>query len=172
MALPREYTTQACPLARALEILGERWTLLIVRDLFFGVGRFSDLQTHLDVPRAVLTARLALLVEAGIAQRRPYASGRHEHVLTQAGLELWPIVHELMTWADRHLAPDGPVRLFAHADCGEVLAADGTCPACGLRPAAADVETRPGPGTPRVRRTDPISVALRRPHRLLQPIPA
>ncbi|GAB97361.1 putative HxlR family transcriptional regulator, partial [Kineosphaera limosa NBRC 100340] len=133
MALPREYTTQSCPLARSLEILGERWTLLIVRDLFFGVTRFGDLQVHLDIPRAVLTARLALLTEAGIAARRPYASGRYEHVLTQAGQELWPIVHDLMRWADRHLAPDGPVRLFAHAECGQVLADDGSCGRCGVR---------------------------------------
>ncbi|RKQ93256.1 HxlR family transcriptional regulator [Solirubrobacter pauli] len=172
MALPREYETQACALARALEVVGERWTLLIVRDLFFGVTRFTDLQTHLDVPRAVLSARLALLVEAGIVERRPYAPGRFEHILTAAGLELWPIVHQLMGWGERHLVASGPVRLFAHATCGTDLAVDGACPACAVTPAPADVETRPGPGAPSVRRTDPVSVALRRPHRLLEPVVA
>jgi DNA-binding HxlR family transcriptional regulator len=170
MALPREYEGQACALAHALELVGERWTLLIVRDLFFGVTRFTDLQTHLDVPRAVLTARLALLTEAGVIERRAYAPGRFEHVLTDAGLELWPIVHQLMQWGERHLHPDGPVRLFAHSRCGTELAHDGTCPACALAPAPADVETRPGPGKPRVVRRDPISVALRSPHRLLRPV--
>src|SRR5262245_35208945 len=129
MPLPREYDGQACALARSLEVVGERWTLLIVRDLFFGVTRFSDLQAHLDVPRAVLSARLARLVEAGVARRQPYAPGRDEHVLTEAGLELWPIVHQLMQWGERHLVPTGTVRLFAHASCGTDLAHDGACPA-------------------------------------------
>jgi DNA-binding HxlR family transcriptional regulator len=170
MALPREYEGQACALAHALEVVGERWTLLIVRDLFFGVTRFTDLQAHLDVPRAVLTARLALLVEAGIAERRPYAHGRSEHVLTDAGLELWPIVHLLMQWGERHLVAGRPVRVFTHATCGTDLAQDGACPACGTAPPPADIEMRPGPGTPRVVRTDPVSVALREPHRLLTPL--
>lgn len=170
MALPREYDGQACALARAMEVVGERWTLLILRDLFFGVSRFTDLQMHLDVPRAVLTARLALLVDTGVAERRPYAPGRFEHVLTGAGLELWPIVHQLMQWGERHLVAEGPVRLFAHATCGTELAHDGACPACGTAPPPADVETRPGSVTPSVVRKDRISVALRRPHRLLTPI--
>jgi DNA-binding HxlR family transcriptional regulator len=172
MALPREYDTQACALARALEVVGERWTLLVVRDLFFGVRRFSDLQAHLDVPRAVLSARLALLVDAGIAERRPYRPGRDEYVLTDAGLELWPVVHGLMQWGERHLVEDGPVRLFAHASCGTDLTDAGECPACGVQPPPADVETRPGPGRPSYVRRDPLSVALRRPHRLLEPVEA
>ncbi len=167
MALPREYETQACPLALALEVVGERWTLLVLRDLFLGVTRFSDLQAHLDIPRAVLTARLALLVDSGVAERRPYAPGRSEHVLTDAGLELWPIVHGLMQWGERHLVPDAPVRVFSHATCGTQLTDDGGCPSCGAVPPPADIETRPGSATPRVVRTDRISVALRRPHRLL-----
>src|SRR5262245_19074146 len=170
MTLPREYDGQACALAQALEVVGERWTLLIVRDLFFGVTRFTDLQAHLDVPRAVLTARLALLVEMGVAERHAYAPGRYEHMLTDAGLELWPIVHQLMQWGERHLVLDTPVRLFAHATCGTDLADDGACPACGTAPPPADIEMRPGPATPSVLRTDPISVALRRPHRLLTPL--
>jgi DNA-binding HxlR family transcriptional regulator len=172
MTLPREYDSQACPLARALEVVGERWTLLVLRDLFFGVTRFTDLQAHLDIPRAVLTARLALLVDTGVAERRPYAPGRFEHVLTEAGLELWPIVHQLMQWGERHLVADGPVRLFTHATCGTELAHDGGCPSCGSAPPPADVETRPGPGRPSVVRVDRISVALRRPHRLLEPLSA
>src|SRR5689334_19568597 len=158
MTLPRQYDGQACALARALEVVGERWTLLILRDLFFGVTRFTDLQTHLDVPRAVLTARLALLVETGVAERRPYAPGRAEHVLTDAGLELWPIVHQLMQWGERHLVAGQPVRVFTHATCGTDLEHDGVCPSCGTTPPPADIDMRPGPGNPRVVRTDPISV--------------
>ena len=107
----------------------------------------------------MLSRRLASLVEAGIAERRPYRAGRDEIVLTEAGLELWPIVHGLMQWGERHLVPDGPVRLFTHA-------------ACGTEPAPAEIETRPGPGRPSVVRTDAISVALREPHRLLTPVAA
>jgi DNA-binding HxlR family transcriptional regulator len=172
VALPRDYDGQACALARSLEAVGERWTLLILRDLFFGVRRFSDLQVHLDVPRAVLSARLARLVETGIVERRPYQAGRDELLLTESGLELWPIVHGLMQWGERHLVADGPVRLFAHAACGTDLAHDGTCPSCGIEPAPEDVETRPGPGVPSVIRRDPISRALRDPHRLLTPVAA
>ena len=71
MPLPRDYERQSCALARALEVVGERWTLLIVRDLFLGVRRFGELQAHLDVPRAVLSGRLATLVDTGLVERRP-----------------------------------------------------------------------------------------------------
>ena len=170
MPLPRDYERQSCALARALEVVGERWTLLIVRDLFLGVRRFGELQTHLDIPRAVLSGRLATLVDQGLVERRPYAPGRDDYVLTERGRELWPVVHQLMQWGERHLVPLGPVRLFAHAECGTELAHDGACPTCGHAPAPADIETRPGPGKPAVVRTDRISVALRQPHRLLTPV--
>ena len=145
MPLPRDYERQSCALARALEVVGERWTLLIVRDLFLGVRRFGELQTHLDIPRAVLSGRLATLVDQGLVERRPYAPGRDDYVLTERGRELWPVVHQLMQWGERHLVADGPVRLFAHAACGTDLTGDGTCPACGIEPPPEDVETRPGP---------------------------
>jgi DNA-binding HxlR family transcriptional regulator len=169
--LPSEYATQSCPLARALELVGERWTLLIVRDLFFGVHRFGELVTHLDIPRAVLAARLGALVEHRLVERRPYGPGRDEFHLTASGRELWPVLHELMAWGDRHRpAPGGPRRLFRHAGCGAELSASGECPDCGVRPGAAEVETQPGPGIDSVRRDDPVSRALRRPHRLLTPL--
>ncbi|HEX6945115.1 MAG TPA: helix-turn-helix domain-containing protein, partial [Casimicrobiaceae bacterium] len=114
MPLGTDYAGQTCSLARTLEVVGERWTLLIVRDLFFGVRRFSDLQRHLDIPRAVLAARLATLVEEGIVAPGPYR-------LTEAGEELWPAVHSLMQWGERHASPGGPRRVFAHVDCGSDL---------------------------------------------------
>jgi hypothetical protein len=120
----------------------------------------------------VLSARLARLVETGIVERRPYQAGRDEFLLTESGLELWPVVHGLMQWGERHLVADGPVRLFAHAECGTDLGHDGTCPTCGIEPPPEDVETRPGPGVPSVVRRDAISRALRDPHRLLTPVPA
>ena len=165
------YPTQSCPLARALELVGERWTLLIVRDLFFGVHRFGELVTHLDIPRAVLAARLTALVEQGLVERRPYRPDRDEFHLTARGRELWPVLHGLMEWGDRAApAPGGPRRLFLHAACGGELGAAGECAACGVTPEAADVTMRSGPGRDAVRRTDPVSRALREPHRLLTPL--
>ena len=134
MPLGTDYRGQTCSLARTLEIVGERWTLLILRDLFFGVRRFTDLQRHLDVPRAVLTARLSALVEAGVVERRPYRADRDEFVLTVSGEELWPAVHALMQWGERHHSPTGPRRVFAHVACGGDLSPEGRCPACGLVP--------------------------------------
>jgi DNA-binding HxlR family transcriptional regulator len=169
MPLGSDYDGQTCSLARSLEVVGERWTLLILRDLFFGVRRFTDLQAHLDIPRAVLSARIAALVERGLVERRPYARGRDELVLTACGEELWPMVHGLMRWGDRHFAPGGGTRRFAHAHCGTELTPDGRCPKCEIEPAAGDVEMRPArPGTPG--RDDRVSRALRGRRRLLTPL--
>ena len=171
MPLGSDYAKQACPLARSLEIVGERWTLLIVRDLFFGVHRFGELVAHLDIPRAVLSARLASLVESGLVERRPYRAGRDEFHLTARGRELWPVLHGLMEWGDRHSpAPGGPRRLFLHAACGTELTATGGCPACGLVPGPEDIEMQVGPGRDPARRDDPVSRALRAPRRLLEPL--
>lgn len=177
--LGKDYDRQDCALARALEVVGERWTLLVLRDCFFGVRRFADLRAHLDIPRAVLSDRLATLVDAGILERRPYAPGRDEYVLTEDGLDLWPALFSLARWGDRHrVGPGGGRRRFRHADCpagGADLAAGGVCPACGTLPPPAALETRAldpdeDDGT-RPERDDAVSRALRRPHRLLTPLP-
>jgi DNA-binding HxlR family transcriptional regulator len=170
VALPSDYGGQTCSLARSLEVVGERWTLLILRDLFFGVRRFTELQAHLDIPRAVLSARLATLVDRGLVERRPYRPGRDELLLTDCGAELWPVVYGLLRWGDRHFAEDGPGRLFAHAACGTDLTQAGRCPACDVEPMPGDIETRPAPGAAVALRDDPVSRALRVPHRLLTPL--
>jgi DNA-binding HxlR family transcriptional regulator len=169
--LGTDYAGQSCPLARTLEVVGERWTLLVLRDLFFGVRRFSDLAAHLDIPRAVLSARLASLVEQGVVERRPYRADRCEFHLTSAGRELWPALYTLTEWGERHHpARGGARRLWMHAACGTSLDAAGECPTCGIEPAPGDIETRPGPGRDRPPREDAVSRALRRPHRLLTPL--
>ena len=170
MPLGSDYSGQSCSLARCLEIVGERWTLLILRDLFFGVRRFSDLQRHLDIPRAVLSARIAALVEDGLVERRPYRPGRDELLLTERGVELWPAVHALMQWGERHHSPGGPRRVFVHVDCGTDLDAGGRCPSCGFVPHAAALVMRPGPGARPPQRDDAVSLALREPRRLLEPL--
>ncbi len=170
MPLGTDYAGQACSLARTLEIVGERWTLLILRDLFFGVRRFSDLQRHLDVPRAVLSARIASLVGRGLIERRPYAPGRDELVLTAAGEDLWPAVHALMQWGERHCSPGGARRLFMHVACGTAIGPSGVCPHCEAEPGAAELEMRLGPGATPPARDDPVTLALREPQRLLTPL--
>ncbi len=118
----------------------------------------------------MLSARLAAPVERGLVERRPYRRGRDELVLTPCGEELWPVVHQLMGWGDRHFSPDGPRRLFSHVACGTDLDAAGACPACGVTPPPREVEMRPAPGI-EARRGDPVTRALGAPHRLLAPLP-
>jgi DNA-binding HxlR family transcriptional regulator len=167
--LGKDYERQDCSVAGALEVIGERWTLLIVRDAFFGVRRFSDFQAHLDVPKAVLSERLSSLVEHGILERRPDPehARRHFYELTDAGRELWPVLNALLVWGNEHCYPTP--HIFRHADCGAELDERAACPACKLTPPVEDVvmERRRGRGT---LRDDPVAIALRDPHRLLEPI--
>jgi DNA-binding HxlR family transcriptional regulator len=167
--LGKDYQHQDCSLARALEVIGERWTLLIVRDAFYGVRRFSDFQAHLDVPKAVLSDRLAGLVEDGILERTPDPdrAGRHVYELTAAGRELWPVLHSLLVWGGKHRFPNS--RVFRHAACGTQIDERGTCPKCGLTPGPEDLEMATSPGRT-IKRDDPVAVALREPHRLLEPV--
>jgi DNA-binding HxlR family transcriptional regulator len=170
MALGVDYLGQDCSLARALEIVGERWTLLILRDSFFGVRRFSDFAAHLDISKAVLSARLASLVDAGLLERSS-TGGHAVYDLTDEALSLWPAVFALTQWGEQQTSPGRPRRVFTHADCGGRIRGGGVCERCGATPSPADLITRPGPGaaTP-PRREDPVAVALREPHRLLQPL--
>ncbi|WP_119730741.1 winged helix-turn-helix transcriptional regulator [Thermomonospora amylolytica] len=163
MALGKDYEGQDCALARALEIVGERWTPLILRDAFYGVRRFSDFLAHLGIPRAVLASRLQALVEAGVLVRHG-----HDYELTERGRELWPALHALARWGERHFSESGPTRLFEHASCGTRLDPDGTCPVCGGPVPPEGVRMRPAPGRPV--RDDPVSRALAEPRRLLEPV--
>jgi DNA-binding HxlR family transcriptional regulator len=169
--LPSDYADQDCLLARALEAVGERWTLLIVRDAFFGVRRFSDFLLHLDIPKAVLSQRLKGLVADGILERRPDPgrTSREVYELTQAGLDLWPAIFALRSWAARYRTLDETRRAFTHFVCGAELAQDGSCPTCQTTPPAGDIvmSLRPGAGR---RRDDPVTIALLEPHRLLEPL--
>lgn len=169
MALGTDYLGQDCSLARALEIVGERWTLLIVRDAMFGVRRFSDFARRLGISKAVLTQRLSALVEAGVMERVAHGA-REEYVLTEAGQALWPAMHALIQWGDSQTSSHGPRRLFRHVPCGTDLDAAGRCPTCDLVPPPGDLETLPGPGASTAPPRSELSAALRKPHRLLAPI--
>ncbi|MEV8569460.1 helix-turn-helix domain-containing protein [Streptomyces sp. NPDC051322] len=171
MTLPRDYTGQACSLARSLEIVGERWTLLILRDAFFGVRRFGDFAAHLRIPRAVLTDRLAALTEAGVLDRVPGPGRRAEYALAEKGVSLWPVVHALTAWGDQHYAAAGVRRIFRHGADGAPVGADGRCTGCGGTVEVGDIVVAPGPGLPPAAEgDDPVALALLRPHRLLQPL--
>jgi DNA-binding HxlR family transcriptional regulator len=167
--LGKDYQGQDCALARALEVVGERWTLLIVRDAFYGVRRFNDFQAHLDIPKAVLAERLSSLTDAGILDRRrdPAHAGRPVYELTAAGRDLWPALHALLMWGDRHRAPNS--RRFRHASCGTLLDRAGVCATCQVTPGPEDIMTERLPARA-VLRDDPVSAALLAPHRLLDPI--
>jgi DNA-binding HxlR family transcriptional regulator len=171
MTLPKDYAGEPCSLARALEVVGERWTLLIVRDAFFGVRRFGDFAAHLDIPRAVLTARLATLTEAGVLAVVPGAHGHDEYALTGKGADLWPAVRALLAWGDQHYSAVGPRRVFRHASDDGDVAASGVCAACGATVGSADLVVAPGPGLAAIPpKSDPVSAVLNAPHRLRQPI--
>ena len=127
-----DYDSSTCSIARTAQILGDRWTVLVVRDLFNGVRRFDVLQDHLGVARDVLTKRLALLVDEGLVERRAYRPEgqrtRQEYVLTPAGRELRTALVALMDWGDRHRAgADGPPVSLRHRDCGAEIHAHLTC---------------------------------------------
>jgi DNA-binding HxlR family transcriptional regulator len=175
--LPSLYEKQDCSLARALEVVGERWTLLIMRDAFYGVRRFNDFSAHLDAPRTVLSTRLRTLVDAGLLERDPDPehAGRYLYELTGEGRSLWPALYALRSWGERHAGRSvQPRRVFVHDECGERLDDSARCPVCEVLPQPEHVIVkplgRPGPGA----RTDPVARGLLQPHRLLDvlPVPA
>ena len=147
--LNREYD-QVCSIARTLEVLGERWTLLVIRDVFNGRRRFDQIQENLGVARNVLSTRLALLVEEGILEKRAYQERppRYEYFLTDKGLDLWPILVGMLHWGDRHLSDEGPPMLVRHKGCEGLIDERGYCEKCGERLEARDAYTEYGPGAP------------------------
>jgi DNA-binding HxlR family transcriptional regulator len=149
--LPRTYDDQNCSVARALEVLGDRWTLLVIRDAFLGVRRFDDFQRRLGVARNVLSDRLQRLTDEGLLERHRYQERpeRFEYRLSEKGIDLWPAIVTLMKWGDRYYAPPaGPPRVVRHRDCGGEVTLNLTCGACGATLTARDVYSEPGPGAP------------------------
>jgi DNA-binding HxlR family transcriptional regulator len=146
--LPRTYDNQVCSIARALEMVGDRWTMLVIRESFMGTRRFDGYQRNLGCARNVLTDRLNRLVEVGILRKEPYQERptRYEYRLTRRGVELWPAMMTLKSWGDRHLAPDGPPVLVLHRDCGGEIDERLHCSDCGSELGPGDVYVEPGPG--------------------------
>jgi DNA-binding HxlR family transcriptional regulator len=150
--LQRDYPGQVCSIARALEVVGERWTLLILRDAVVGMERFEDFQESLGIASNVLTNRLKLLREQGVMERVPDPArpGRPRYVLTEKGRELGPVLFVLMKWGDRHYpAAGGPPRLTLHTGCGGSVGADLRCDRCGEQVTFGQMDLPLGPGSPR-----------------------
>lgn len=144
--LPRAYENQDCSIARALEVVGERWTLLIVREALNGTRRFEELQGRLGIARNVLSARLQRLVEEGVLERRRYQDRppRFEYLPTAKGEELLPITLGLLVWGDRYYAdPDeGPPVVLRHDPCGSDLRPKTVCSCCGAEATTETVSPR------------------------------
>ncbi|MFC4244512.1 winged helix-turn-helix transcriptional regulator [Gryllotalpicola reticulitermitis] len=171
MTLPSTYPEQNCSLARALEIVGERWTLLIIRDAFYGVRRFGDFATQLGIPRAVLTARLKALVDEGILVRERDQRGAVDYRLTAKGQELWPVMRMLMGWGDKYYSPAGPKRIFRHEADGGLVDEEAHCTVCGSAVPLRAMRVERGAGFDPSRVSgDAISRAIDEPRLLLEPL--
>lgn len=138
-----------CSIARPLSVLGERWALLVIRDVFLGRRRFDEIQDSLGVASNVLSRRLATLTDEGILERRAYSERpeRFEYLLTEKGRDLQPILAAFLAWGDRYTAgPEGPPLEQVHAECGHPYHAVQSCSACGEAVDPSSVRVRPGPG--------------------------
>jgi DNA-binding HxlR family transcriptional regulator len=156
--LKNDYEGQNCSIARSLELVGERWTILVLRDVFLGRRRFDQMQSGLGVARNVLAARLERLVDEGILEKVAYQERplRHEYRLTSKGLDLWPVIVELLRWGDRHAAPAaGPPIVLRHKGCGGELGEHRICTRCGELLEVGDVRAEAGPGA--TARSRPVS---------------
>lgn len=144
----KSFAGMDCSVAQCLEVVGEWWSMLIVRDLFLGVRRFEQLQRRLGISRNVLQARLAHLVDAGVLERRRYSERppRYEYVLTDAGRDLWPVLNAMRAWGDAHAAPNGPPLELVHRGCGSRAGVELVCRHCGAAVSSEDVRAVPGPG--------------------------
>jgi DNA-binding HxlR family transcriptional regulator len=143
------FAAMNCSMARSLDVIGDWWTPLILRDLYIGISRFDELATDLEISRNLLSTRLNGLVEDGIIERRRYREHppRDEYALTEAGRDLVPILMALTNWGDRWVVPaSGPPVQFRHQSCGEHFDAEVRCSHCHELVTAENVDVLPGPG--------------------------
>jgi len=160
MANVLDYSTDNCSIGRALSVLGEKWTMLVLRDVFNGVRRFEDMHERIGAPRQVLSHRLGRLVDEGLLRRVPYREQgqrqRNEYRLTEKGLDLYPALVALLRWGDRWLVDmDGPSVTLHHKDCGAQIDVTVRCAEGHELASARDARPQPGPGA----RLRPVAVA-------------
>jgi DNA-binding HxlR family transcriptional regulator len=144
----KSFAGMDCSVAQCLEVVGEWWSMLIVRDAFLGVTRFDDFQRRLGVSRNILHERLTTLVGAGVLARVPYSDHppRNDYRLTDKGRDLWPVLTAMRQWGDLHAAPEGPPLQVVHKSCGAVSEAVMVCASCAEPVGPRDVVALPGPG--------------------------
>jgi DNA-binding HxlR family transcriptional regulator len=138
-----------CSVAQSLEVVGDWWSLLIVRDAFFGVRRFDDFQARLGISRNILNQRLTKLVDEGVLERVPYQDNppRASYRLTEKGRDLWHVLTAMRQWGDRWAAPKGQPLKMRHAACGRVVKAVAVCSHCGEPLSPRSLTFEPGPGS-------------------------
>jgi DNA-binding HxlR family transcriptional regulator len=144
----KSFAAMDCSVAQCLEVVGEWWTMLIIRDTFMGVTRFEEFQRRLGISRNILKERLNSLVNAGVLERVPYSEHppRDDYKLTQKGKDLWPILTSMRQWGDRYAAPSGPPVELVHGWCGKTTHVEMVCGGCGERLSYGDVKAVAGPG--------------------------
>lgn len=143
MPLRSDWSQRNCSMARGLDILGDPWSILVLREVFFGNGRFDAMKSRLEVADSVLTKRLAGLVESGLLEKTAYDDGgrtRQEYVLTPKGEDALPVLNAVTLWAEKHLpAPSDQAHLYViHSGCGKATSSADTCTECGERLTAAN----------------------------------
>jgi DNA-binding HxlR family transcriptional regulator len=138
-----DWTRENCAVGTTLEIIGERWTLLVLRETFLGVRRFEQLQRNTGIARNILSDRLNTLVAHGILRRDLYQERpqRYEYRLTERGLDLYPILVSVMDWGSKHL--DASAMTMVHKNCGATMMPHLACPECGEAVRARDVRAQP-----------------------------
>ncbi len=146
-----QWSVENCPIGRAMEILGERWTVVVLREVFNGIRRYDDMRVRTNIPRQVLANRLADLVEHGILRKVPYqepgARQRYEYRLTEKGLDLYPMLVALRDWGDKYLVDaDGSPLAIEHRDCGAAVHTALQCEAGHEITSPRQAVPRPGPG--------------------------
>ncbi|WP_433158896.1 winged helix-turn-helix transcriptional regulator [Kribbella sp. CA-247076] len=149
-----EWSVDNCPIGRAMEILGERWTVVVLREVFNGIRRFDDLRIRTAIPRQVLSNRLGTLVDHGILRRVPYrepgARQRDEYRLTDKGFDLYPLLIAIRDWGDKYLVgEEGSPLTISHRDCGATVHTELRCEAGHPVTSPRDAVPRPGPGARR-----------------------
>jgi DNA-binding HxlR family transcriptional regulator len=145
------FASWPCSIARSVDLLGDWWTPLVLREAFMGVRRFDDMQRGLGIGRNVLTQRLKRLVEEGLLERVRYQEkpDRYEYVLTEKGRDFYPVLAAMIAWGDRWLSgEDGPPVTLRHTACGHDMTAKVVCSECGDPIQVREVRARPGPGWP------------------------
>jgi DNA-binding HxlR family transcriptional regulator len=156
----QEIGETSCSIARCLSVVGDRWTLLILREAFLGTRRFEDFQTHLGVTRHRLADRLRRLVQSDVLDRVPYQDRpqRFEYRLTEKGRDLYPVIVSLMRWGDRWMAgQEGPPVELLHRSCGRAMTPELMCPECGEAVHLEDVQVRMSPALTRLRGQEEVT---------------